>query len=207
MLGISSFRDRMLRFRMRYLDNFAFVHINKTAGSSIEEALHLAFQHKTALTMRDELGASKWAERFTFTFVRNPWDKVASHYAYRVKTNQTRLGDRHLSFREWVRIAYGDRDPKYYDNPLMFMPQVGWVNDESGNSLVTFVGRFERLVPDFGYVCEQIGRKAVLPHEKKSSNRDFRSQYDSATEEIVRTWFAEDLTAFGYSFDPPADRP
>lgn len=197
----SAFRDRLVRLRMRYVDKFAFVHINKTAGSSIEDALNLAFQHKTAQTMRDEIGEANWNRRFTFTFVRNPWDKVASHYAYRVKTNQTGMGDGHISFRDWVRLAYGDRDPKYYDQPMMFMPQVDWINDESGTSLVTFVGRFEHLQADFRTVCERIGREAELPHEKKSSNRNFRSQYDGATAEIVGTRFAPDLGAFGYSFE------
>lgn len=200
-MSASSFRDSITRLRMRYLDNFAFVHINKTAGSSIEDALHLAFQHKTACTMRDELGSRNWADRFTFAFVRNPWDKVASHYAYRVKTNQTGLGNGHMSFREWIKVAYGDRDPRYYDQPLMFSPQADWVNDQSGTCIVTFIGRFEQLIPDFELVCERIGRKAALPHEKKSSNRDFRSQYDSATAEIVRTRFAADIAAFGYSFE------
>jgi hypothetical protein len=105
-------KDRLARLRTKYLLDIVFVHINKTGGSSIETALGLPFQHRTALELRSYLGERRWRERFSFAFVRNPWDKVASHYAYRVTTNQTGLGDHHLPFNEWVRLAYGDRDPR-----------------------------------------------------------------------------------------------
>ena len=79
--------------KQKYLQKFVFIHINKTAGSSIEKALKLRFEHKTALEKRAEIGPELFAEKFVFAFVRNPWDKVVSHYHYRVRTNQNGFGD------------------------------------------------------------------------------------------------------------------
>jgi hypothetical protein len=187
--------------RARLLDDFAFVHINKTGGSSIERALRLPFQHRTALELRQELGPARWHRRFTFTFVRNPWDRVASHYFYRVQTDQTALGTNPLSYSEWVERAYGVHDPRYFDKPKMFMPQLDWICDEDGRQIVNFIGRFERLPEDFRIVCERIGRHAELPHEKASSNRDYRRAYTPAAADIVGRCFARDIAAFGYSFE------
>lgn len=187
--------------RTKYVDSFAFVHINKTGGSSIEKALRLPFRHRTALELREDLGAARWRGRFRFAFVRNPWDKVASHYFYRLTTNQTGLGANPIEFNQWVKRAYGERDPSYYDKPKMFMPQVDWISDEEGRCMIDFVGRFERLREDFRLVCERIGANAVLPHEKRSSNRDYRRVYQSLTADIVARWFARDIGAFGYSFE------
>jgi len=41
--------SRIKKFRSRYIDNFVFIHINKTGGSSIEKTLKLFHEHKTAL--------------------------------------------------------------------------------------------------------------------------------------------------------------
>jgi hypothetical protein len=180
--------------------DFAFVHINKTAGSSIERALGLPFRHRTALELIEELGREEWRRRFTFTVVRNPWDKVVSHYAYRVRTDQTALGDRHLSFAEWVRETYGRRNPAYYDNPKMFMPQVDWISDREGQVLVNFVARFESLERDFATICTRLGRECRLPHLKRSRRGDYHAFYDDESRQTVAAWFDKDLREFAYRY-------
>ena len=180
--------------------DFVFVHINKTGGTSIEAALGLKLRHRTAAQLRHELGREEWARRFTFAFVRNPWDKVVSHYHYRVKTNQTGLRKRTVEFNDWVRLAYGARDPQYYDKPRMFMPQLDWLTDRQGRILVNFVGRFERLEQDFGEVCRELGISAELPHLKSSGRRSYVDLYAPDTAEIVAERFAPDLREFGYVF-------
>lgn len=200
-LGLGDLSEHARKFRARYFDDVVFVHINKTGGSSVEAALKLPFQHKTALELKRELGDRRWDRRFRFTIIRNPWDKVASHYSYRVQTNQTGLGTAPIPFREWVRLAYGERDPRYYDQPKMFMPQLDWITDEQGEIIVDLVGRYETLAEDFARVCAAIGRQAALPHLKKSGNRDHRRGYDSDTAEIIGRCFHKDIQAFGYTFE------
>lgn len=187
-------------FKTRHLLGFIFVHINKTGGSSIERALGAPFQHLTALELREHLGDRRWADRFSFGFVRNPWDRVVSHYHYRVKTNQTRLGERTVPFDEWVIRAYGERDPAYYDQPKMFMPQHEWLCDHEGRQIVDFVGRFERLREDFAEACRRIGVDGTLPHLKKSDHRDFRELYSAETRDLIARRFEGDIERYGYEF-------
>ena len=186
--------------RDKYLGNVVFIHINKTAGTSIERALGLRFEHKTALEKRAELGAAQWAKRFCFAFVRNPWDRVASLYHYRVQTNNTGLGDHPIPFKTWVRLTFRDNDPAYYNSPKMLMPQWHWITDEQGQVLVDFVGRFENLEEDFNIVCARINRRVRLPHLKSSNRGFYRAYYDDETIEIVRDWFAVDVEEFAYEF-------
>jgi hypothetical protein len=193
-------RQRYARWRSDRFDDFVFIHINKTGGSSIEKVLSLPFEHKTALEKIAEMGRNRWDRRFSFAVVRNPWDKVVSHYAYRVQTNQTGLKDRPLEFGEWVRRAYGDRDPAYYDNARMFMPQTDWITDTQGTLLVNTVCRFETLSTDFGEVCARIGRRVVLLHEKASRHGHYRQYYDEQTRALIGDRFRSDLDNFGYEF-------
>lgn len=181
--------------------DFAFVHINKTGGSSIEVALRIPHQHKTALELRRQVGERRWSDRFSFTIVRNPWDKVVSHYYYRVTTNQTRLGDEPVGFNEWVQRTYGEKDPRYYDNPKMFLPQLEWITDEYGRIIVDYVGRFEHLEDEFRRICQIIGCTAELPHLKRSSRGDYRALYTAESVDIVCRWFIKDIETFGYEFN------
>ncbi len=186
--------------REKYVQPYAFVHINKTGGSSVERALGIRFQHKTARELREILGDERWGKAFTFAFVRNPWDRVVSHYAFRIKTNQTGLGTNTIGFDEWVTRVFLDRDPAYLDKPKMFMPQVEWLADNKGAIDVDFVGRFERLQEDFEEICRRLGKTASLPHTKRSAREGYQTYYNDDTSRIVGDYFAEDLKQFGYEF-------
>ncbi|MCG3119056.1 MAG: hypothetical protein ALAOOOJD_01384 [bacterium] len=179
---------------------FFFIHINKTGGSSIEQALGLNFGHRTALEKISELGKDTWKKLFSFAIVRNPWDRVVSHYHYRVMTNQTALGTKAVDFNEWVKLAYGDNAPEYYNKPKMFMPQWHWLIDENGKQAVNFIGRFENLQADFAKICLLLNREAELPHLKKSDRGDYRQYYNDASLAIVGRWFQTDIEKFGYQF-------
>jgi hypothetical protein len=179
-----------------------FIHINKTGGTSNERALQLRSERICARDKLARMGARRWQRAFKFAFVRNPWDKVVSHYHYRVSTGRSGLQDEHFPFAGWVRLAYRDRDPRYCDVPLMFAPQLEWIVDARGQIMVDFVGRFERLHEDFAAVCRRIGAHAALPHVKPTAHGDYRDFYDAGSRAIIARAFAPDLEQFGYRFQP-----
>ena len=177
-----------------------FVHINKTGGSSVETALGMPFGHVTAREFIAQLGWSEWDSAFRFSFVRNPWDKVVSHYHYRVMTNQTDLARSPLGFSAWVERAYGAQDPRYYDTPKMFMPQLDWLKDDDGNVSMDYVGRFENLQNDFRTLCEKLDVAADLPHLKASKRGHYHDYFTKKASGIIGNWFAEDIDYFNYDY-------
>lgn len=194
-------RNCARRLHEKYIQNYVFIHINKTGGSSIEKALSIKHEHKTAIEKRDELGEIQWKRKFSFAIVRNPWDKVVSHYHFRVMTNQTDLGSKQVDFETWVRLAYGEKDSAYYDNPKMFMPQLDWISDCDGNMLVDYVGRFEKLEEEFKTICTKIDlSRCGLPHVKKSRRGDYREYYEDESARIISTFYEKDIEYFGYEF-------
>ena len=122
------------------------------------------------------MGEERWNKKFSFAFVRNPWDKVVSHFTYRLRTNQTNLAQEAVEFQEWVRLSYLDKNKMYYDNPKMFMPQMDWISDKNGKVLVNFVGRFENFESDFDEVCSKLNFSASLPHLKKSNRMNYKEK-------------------------------
>jgi hypothetical protein len=198
--GAAAFRHWHRTLRERYLRPYVFIHINKTGGSSIEKALGIGLDHSTAQEKFEQLGADAWQRKFTFTFVRNPWDKVVSHYHYRVNTNQTGMGANPVPFDRWLQLCYVERDPRYLDQERMFMPQRRWLVNPQGEMLVEFIGRFENLQQDFTTVCERLSLRAELGHAKPSGRGSYRDYYDSASRDLIARCFEEDLQAFDYSF-------
>ncbi len=181
---------------------FVFIHINKTAGTSIGRAIGLPV--KDHLTVRDviaRIGQEKWDTAYTFTLVRNPWDKVVSHYEYRRRRNKTGIASRNVSFSDWVKMTYGDiKNTFYYNNPKAFQPQVEWLKDNEGKITLDFIGKFESIITDFNQIKHVIGLDAELPHLNASRRASYQSYYDDESREIVARWFQEDISVFEYSF-------
>jgi hypothetical protein len=195
--------DLKQRLAHRYLHDFVFIHINKTGGSSIEHALKIPFEHLTALEKRREMGEEAWGRRFSFAFVRNPWDRAVSHYEYRVVSDRFDRPSGPDGFRAWVREALGDLEKRVdrgSPRQRWVRPQARWITDEEGAVIVDFVGRFERLHEDFAEVCRRLNRKAALPHVKATRRGHYRDYYDDETRLLVARWYEEDIERFGYTF-------
>lgn len=199
-----------------------FIHIPKTGGSSInpllwpgkrtEADLWMGFvdrfrnkyqtgglQHLLARYVREEVGSEVFASYFKFAFVRNPFDRLVSQYAYlsqRADLREYLQVPEGTPFRDYVRIVE-DSDH------VQVKPQIEFTHDVDGTQLVDFIGRFERYEEGFNHVMTVLGLPDLqLPHNNQSvRERDYRQYYDDETAEIVAVRYAADLAAFGYSFD------
>lgn len=114
---------------------FWFVDIPRTSSSSIKSELgqhfgraygkkhllekqystpQLCGVHIPAQEMRILLGESIWNEIFTFTMVRNPWERILSMYHYRTKASL--LMPTEWSFRDYVLALKTARsDTKFFE--------------------------------------------------------------------------------------------
>lgn len=181
---------------------FVFIHINRTAGTSIGRKIGLTNKsHLTAQEVIERIGNQRWEDAFKFTSVRDPWEKVASQYWYRIKTNQTDMAVDHISFKDWLHCTYGaHQDKKYYDKPRMFLPQVDWLKDTKGEIHLNEILRFENINEEYQRVAEILGVNKKLPHLNKAAEEEFKKMYDPEMTKIVADWFKEDIAYFGYCF-------
>lgn len=178
-----------------------FIHINKTGGTSVSDALGLNKSHLTVKEIIDLIGEENFESSYKFAAVRNPWDKVLSHYKYRVKTNQTDLGTKTIPFPEWVVKTYGkNKDPFYYDKPKMFQPQVDWLKDYHNRINVNEIMKFEDLSKEFEKVSKHLGLHINLPHLNRTTKTNYKEFYDDHSKSIITDWFAEDLDIFNYEY-------
>lgn len=180
---------------------FVFIHINKTGGTSIAKAIGMEKNHFTAFDLENIVDKETWKKTYKFSFIRNPWDKVLSHYKWRVVTNQTKLRDRSTTFDHWVKVTLGpNKDTFFYDKPRMFMPQINWLKDSRGQICMDSIGRFESIEDDFKRIALQIGIETKLPHLNATLKTNYRDFYDKKTRSLVADWFQEDIAYFNYKY-------
>lgn len=204
-----------------------FVHVPKTGGTSVEAALGMhgrwqdenrdelfglirspdllergftsAFlQHLTIQEMRGLLVQEEAASYFSFSFVRNPWDRMVSVYHrtdphLREQARGLGIELTGIPFAEFLTRTSGIRHAHLMD-------QAEYVCDDSGHGLVDFVGRFETLARDFEAVCDRLQIEAALPRMNASTHGDYRGYYDDVSRRMVESRFRRDVDTFGYAF-------
>lgn len=211
---------------------FLFVHIAKTGGTSVRAALarrrwadpwywpiflcsrfsHLSGhrlgtklpRHAKVIAAKELLPHDYFAALFKFAFVRNPWDLQVSSYHHIRRERPQHLGE-HRDFASFLRWKLDpDRTYQYHIDTSIAL-QTDYLIDLHGRIAVDFIGRYERLEPDFRDACERIGIRAPrLPHRRQAADRgrDYRGYYDDDTAALVAERFAPDIERLGYRFDP-----
>lgn len=180
-----------------------FVHVPRTGGTSIEQALgwfdRLAYDvqdHRTVGALRGAMAPEDFAAYFKFTFVRNPWDRVASWYKNVMEdpVHQEHFGvPAGIPFTEFVRDHAGIWG---------LQPQLDWIREPGRDIELDFIGRFERLAADFRTVCRRLGTEDLtLSHQLQSDDRTlYAALYDEASRTLVGTRYAEEIAMFDYRF-------
>lgn len=211
---------------------FVFVHIQKTAGLSIEAVLRQRFpdarhwhgRHGRASDGIGEIGMERWKQNYSFAFVRNPWDRLVSWYAMIDRERQAlpwysrwrKAPFRTLLWNEVVQKASNFEEFIERCDDVIFdrgsrksfaFNQIDYISAPDGSLAVDFVGRFESLAADFDVVARRLGLEdASLPKRNVSRHALYTSWYNDRTRDIVAKRFARDIAAFGYAFEAPASR-
>ena len=164
-----------------------------------------AFQHTPAdlLAQRD---SSRWKKYFTFAFVRNPWERMWSLYNFNLERKGLYHDDTGSGFDDFLMNkkkfhpwAQHFRDANL---PIQRRPQVDWLVDKDGELLVDYVGRYETLNADFGFVCRKLGlEKPSLQHVHKTSAKQHYSEaFSKKGIAFIDEYYKKDIELFGYRF-------
>lgn len=175
-----------------------FVHVPKTAGTSIKETIG-TFNNNLGYHARPAEIKSKhpnaWKNYHKFTVVRNPFDRVYSIYSYYRMGKKITLVDKNKlpkTFKEFVT----DLD-KYLKMLGLDYNQFDYIGDEINQIL-----KFETLNKDFADLCNKLGIKGKRLRRDRPSTRqkDYHDVYDDEMVQIVSEYFKTDIKEFNYEF-------
>ncbi len=206
-------------------NNFLFVHIPRTAGSSISAALspfciaerkqypvkllskmglvpnwtwHDYRMHLPLSGIQKRLPSDVYGAMLKFAVVRNPWDRMVSLY--------------HRQLRRGIhrKCWYKRRAPGHFADYIRYeASRIGSKPGVTQLDMITIdnkIGtdrllRFEHLYDDWARLMNDLGIQAKLPHWNRTDHEDWRKYYGDEEAELVATHWTADIKAFGYTFD------
>jgi chondroitin 4-sulfotransferase 11 len=192
-------------------NKFIFIHIPKTAGTAIEEALGFNVEklHKKKYNIKhgtptDDKYVDYWDEYFTFTCVRNPWDRFVSLYFFELEYelhNRAASKRRKLikklgpeGFLQYTKEYHHTFDNSYHNHGN----QINWFEEKYKYN---YVMRYENLESDFNIICQKLNLKDVkLKHINKSQHKHYIEYYDQESINIVYKQYLKDIKYFNYKF-------
>ena len=192
---------------------YIFVHIPKTAGTAMCEALGLSETiHETAIDYRRMLGG-RYDELYRFAFVRNPWDRFLSLYMYsRMEESHyhsataphSKKYGKHPDYEALKHASIQDAAALLIAGQLSFLwlPQHRWVCDENGKVIVDFVGRVEAVEHDWPVVAARVGARTNMPRRNVANVEkvSYQQVLDLKTKALLDEYYKKDIELFGYQF-------
>lgn len=161
-------------------------------------------RHAKAYEIKEKLGGSTFDSYYKFTFVRNPFDFLASLYFYSLTYKYAHNYEMivNMNFLEFLRWYLSENPPI----------QLEYLTDQSNkHRIVDYIGRFETLAKDIAIIQETLGLEVIrqVKHMNPSLKRkikDYKEYYDKEGIKLVSDYFQADLDLLGYSFDGVGNR-
>jgi len=196
-------------FHLKDREDVIFVHIKKTGGTSLRHTLpfedldnHRTLKHYTVRHIIRSVGRPAWDKSFKFSFVRNPWTRLASLFRYLKRENNHTTVD--LDFQAFVRQVMERNLVGWPADLPLGLPQVDWLRDDLGQIKLSFIGHQESLYQDIQALSEQLLIGPIdLPHlnQTKTLNiEDTLDLYSPEMKSMMVALYEEDFDTFGYPF-------
>jgi hypothetical protein len=206
-----------------------FIHIPKCGGISIENTIHKElggdsfisrnqlinlppkqdnkeytklYLHSTLSDYKKYIGNEEIKDFYIFSFVRNPWRRMVSHYEYLIKQmyNKSINENDILTFPSFVQV--------YKTNILMYsFKSYDYYLKDDKIEKINFIGKLENINEDLKKVGDDIKMeiKEVLHMNQTDpilkEHENWRDYYNPGLKDIVYKTFKYDIEKYNYEFD------
>jgi len=201
---------------------FLFIHIPKCAGESMTHVLkpyaldylkvNTRFteyikdrgQLPVHLTYQDISDSVKvnLNDYYLFAFVRNPWERYVSLYAYFRRMERHIMHQRCKSqfFSEFINDVVEEKTLISHYN-LDSRPQTDYIRRSQFLKQLDFIGRVENLDKDFDLVCRRLDiENPGLSKLNMDSHEPYQTYYSNLLRDKVTAYCREEIEVFGYTY-------
>lgn len=193
--------------------NTIFIHIPKTAGISIVKAIYgdVSLEGHRSIYFYKHIFDKDFKDFFTFTFIRNPYDRLYSSFKFLQKGGMNQHDknafQKYLShYSDFEDFVLNGLNNEIIYEIMHFIPQSEFVCSKDGEIMVDFIGRFENLYEDFKNLSGRINKELVLEHLNKNNKKDYFNIYTEDMKLKVKNIYKKDIEIFEYDFMSKDDK-
>ncbi len=134
-----------------------------------------------------------YSNYFTFSFVRNPFDRIISNWSmFTQKPERRKVLESHISsetsFEEFLHIIQKVKN-HHWQEQVDYLPF-----DEKGLLKLDFIGRLENFEIDWKTLCKNTGiRENEILKENKTERKPYESYYSNEARKIVEKLYFNDI--------------
>jgi len=187
-------------------NKFTFVHIRKTAGTSVRSWIINNFKNHTSvdnwhITLQEASNQGYKNFGWKFCVVRNTFDRLLSHYNFQKDRHYFKLQS--LEYKDdWENLKnktniYQHGFEYWYDKQIdngHYFTQLKYSCD------CDYILKFEKLSSNFRYIQWLTGCKSSLPFLNNTLHKSYIDVYTSSLISKVKKHYAEELETFKYTF-------
>lgn len=172
-----------------------FIHPTKCAGKSVEHAVFgFSKGGKSEHRKISHYGLDIINRYFTFSIVRNPWDRYVSQLLFDKKDPKNLK--KHLE---------GDLDPKNSNGMGLTHDRSLWSYYDcltlDGEMVMDEILRIENLDEEWKRVAEITGVKSLPKINVNKNRKHYSHYYNDETKEMLRDLWGWDIETFGYEYE------
>lgn len=181
-----------------------FIHIPKTAGSSIITALSGGVSRRQHLPwyIFQKANPEKYEKYYKFAFVRHPVERAISAYNYLSRggneKNDIIIKQKLVKYRDFNDFVINGLSNGYFRNHPMFLPQSDFIVRFDQELAVDFLGKFEEIDESFAEIARKLNIDIKLPKINMSNKRaDIKIEEKALS--ILNLIYAQDFVNLYYS--------
>ena len=140
-------------------------------------------------------GQQVYDSYYKFAVVRNPYDRLISHFSWMDGKWHKKIEPGVDEFRDFVDKMI---EQKLYETDLHLIPQFKYLVLDD-NIAVDSVLHMERLNDEFNELCSKLNIETRLEKRMVSKHKDYRYYYDENTRKKVYDLYQKDFELFGYT--------
>jgi len=209
-------------------NNFLFIHVPKTGGSSIqtllkkysedqlvpvgkgEEGFEISnakyniTKHSTLSHYKSVLDSKTYSKLFKFAIIRNPYERMISYYF-----SPHWCGNIEWNKNAFLRLIKKTPTLRHYICETSLIAKqfshlginININKKRKIDSDIDFLMKFEHLEDDFKLVCEKLGIPySPIPKIYASNRLHYSEYYDDHLKYVVYNKFIEEITYGNYNF-------
>jgi len=187
-----------------------FIHIPKTAGTSIENILRdrecpvaAGSTHFKMLYYKNKF-PKEYKSYLKFSIVRNPWERLVSGFSYFQRGGNGSPQDKQKKKLFGDDFKYFTRNIDTFDeleDTHFIQPQYEYLYID-GDLKVDHLIRFERMDEDYRLLRKRLGLQIKdLYKIRATKHKHYTDLYDEETRQTVAEKYAKDIEYFGYEFE------